>query len=221
MIDLQTMPDHRTITPAEAEAALLNDYSAFVRLAYLILPPSLGRRRRILVAHDVVQHALPDHRRLERQLAGEGDAIGFVRRRVIQSAIKQATSGTPLRLLPQAWALRLFSRSTATDDLALSKLTPDARAAWALLQAERLPVDDVELQLRATGIHHAQAAINDAAEYRDDTNGKAPALFNPCTIRLAPTDLMRRKARGRAVAIAATTLLTLTILISLLATAGH
>ncbi|WP_433017587.1 hypothetical protein [Kribbella sp. CA-294648] len=59
MIDLQTLLQRRNVTPAEVEAALLDDYSAFVRLAYLILPPSLGRHRRILAAHGVVQRAYP------------------------------------------------------------------------------------------------------------------------------------------------------------------
>ncbi|WP_020390288.1 hypothetical protein [Kribbella catacumbae] len=221
MIDIQTLPDRRTVTPAEVEAALLDGYAAFVRLAYLILPPSLGRHRRVLAAHGVVQHSLPDRRRLERQLAGESDASGFLRRRVVQDAIKQADSRTPLRLLPQAWGRRLFPQSEAVDDLALRRLTPDARAAWALVRAERLSVDDAEQQLRAMGIQHSQAAINEAA-LTDEGAGdgsRADSVFDPCAMRLAPTDLMRRKARGRAVAITVTAVLSVAILISLIATA--
>lgn len=232
MIDIQTLPDRRTVTPAEVEAALLDGYAAFVRLAYLILPPSLGRHRRVLAAHGVVQHTLPDRRRLERQLAGESDASGFLRRRVVQDAIKQADSRTPLRLLPQTWGRRLFPQPDAADDLALRRLTPDARAAWALVRAERLSVDDAEQQLRAMGIQHSQAAINEAA-LRDEGAGargsggggggfggsRADSVFDPCAMRLAPTDLMRRKASGRAVAITVTAVLSVAILISLIATA--
>ncbi|MFG3039695.1 hypothetical protein ACGFYZ_22640 [Streptomyces sp. NPDC048330] len=42
-----------------AEAALVENYSGLVRLAYLILPPALGRHRRVLTAHTLVQRALP------------------------------------------------------------------------------------------------------------------------------------------------------------------
>ncbi|WBQ03902.1 hypothetical protein [Kribbella sp. CA-293567] len=215
--------------PAEVEAALLDGYPRLVRLAYLILPASLGRHRRILTAHGVVQRALPDRRRLERQLTGETDAFDFLRRRVVRDAIKQASSRTPLRLLPQVWGLRLFPQSGAADDLALdlalSSLSPEARAAWALVRAERLCVDETELQLRAMGIQHPQAAINEAALLEESTaaglGGPLDAsVFDPCDVRLAPTDLMRRKARGRAVAIAVTGVIALAILVSLIATAG-
>jgi len=209
VIDIQTLPDRRTVSPAEVEAALLDGYAAFVRLAYLILPSSLGRQRRILAAHNVVQHALPDHRRLERQLAGESDARAFVRRRVIQSAIRQAG------------ALRLFPRSSSAGDRALRRLSPDARAAWALMRAERLSVDDTEYQLRAMGIQNPQAAINEAVLLEEDRAAVFGALvFEPCATRLAPTDLVRHKACGRAVAITATVLLSVAILACLIATAS-
>ncbi|MFF2727897.1 hypothetical protein ACFVS9_08315 [Streptomyces sp. NPDC058008] len=42
----------------EAEAALVEHYPRLVRLAYLTLPPRLGRHRRVLAAHAVVQRAL-------------------------------------------------------------------------------------------------------------------------------------------------------------------
>ncbi|MFD3981947.1 hypothetical protein ACFWR6_25470 [Streptomyces griseus] len=43
----------------QAEAALVEHYPRLVRLAYVVLPPSLGRHRRVLAAHAVVQRALP------------------------------------------------------------------------------------------------------------------------------------------------------------------
>ncbi|MDX6260397.1 MAG: hypothetical protein QOH84_2085, partial [Kribbellaceae bacterium] len=225
-MDLHVLPDRKAVSPAEVEAALLEGYPAFVRLAYLILPSSLGRHRRILAAHGIVQRALPDRRRLQRQLVGETDATGFLRRRVLQDAIRQASSRTPLRWLPQVWGLRLFPRLGAVDDLALdqalSTLTPQARAAWALVRAEQLSVDEAELQLRAIGIQHPQAAVNEAA-LLEEVTAEDPldvSASDPCAVRLAPTDLMRRKASGRAVAIAVTAVLAAAILISLLATAG-
>jgi hypothetical protein len=104
------------ISPADAEAALLDSYPDLVRLAYSILPAKLSRQRRVLAAHTVVQHALPDHRRLERQLIGATDAKAFVRDRVLQDSIKQAEARTPWHLKPQAWGLRLLSLTETTDD---------------------------------------------------------------------------------------------------------
>jgi hypothetical protein len=225
-MDIHVLPDRKTVGPAEVEAALLEGYPSFVRLAYLILPPSLGRHRRILTAHGIVQRALPDRRRLQRQLAGEPDAADFLRRRVLQDAISQASSRTPLRWLPRVWGLRLFPRLGAVDDLALdqalSTLTPQARAAWALVRAEQLSVDEAELQLRAIGIQHPQAAVNEAALLEEVTADEPldVAASDPCAVRLAPTDLMRRRSSGQAVAIAVTAVLAAAILISLLATAG-
>ncbi|NEB76655.1 hypothetical protein G3I40_15705, partial [Streptomyces sp. SID14478] len=43
----------------QAEAALVEHYPRLVRLAYLVLPPGLGRNRRVLTAHSVTQRALP------------------------------------------------------------------------------------------------------------------------------------------------------------------
>ncbi|MEV6413006.1 hypothetical protein [Kribbella sp. NPDC051718] len=225
-MDIHVLPDSKNVGPAEVEAALLEGYPSFVRLAYLILPSSLGRHRRILAAHGIVQRALPDRRRLQRLLAGETDAAAFLRRRVLQDAIRQASSRTPLRWLPQVWGLRLFPRLGAVDNLALdqalSTLTPQARAAWALVRAEQLSVDEAELQLRAIGIQHPQAAVNEAALLEEVTADEPldVSTSDPCAVHLAPTDLIGRKVSGRAVAIAVTAVLAAVILISLIATAG-
>jgi hypothetical protein len=150
------------ISPADAEAALLDNYPELVRIAYAMLPANAGRQRRVIAAHGVVQRALPDHRRLERQLRGVTDAKAFVRDRVRQEAIKQAQARTPWWLLPQAWGLRLL----------------------ALLEA---PAD------------HS---------------------FDPCSLQPARrTELVRRNACGRNVAILVTSVLALGILAALVADA--
>ncbi|MEU6095367.1 hypothetical protein [Streptomyces sp. NPDC047079] len=46
----------------QAEAALVEHYPRLVRIAYLVLPPGLGRNRRVLTAHALVQRALPRRR---------------------------------------------------------------------------------------------------------------------------------------------------------------
>ncbi|MDC7339382.1 hypothetical protein PQR15_26385 [Streptomyces lydicus] len=52
--------DERTRADVErAEAVIVEHYPRLVRLAYLVLPPSMGRHRRVLTAHGLVQRALP------------------------------------------------------------------------------------------------------------------------------------------------------------------
>ncbi len=52
--------DERTRADVErAEAAIVEHYPRLVRLAYLVLPPSMGRHPRVLTAHGLVQRALP------------------------------------------------------------------------------------------------------------------------------------------------------------------
>ncbi|MER5836332.1 hypothetical protein ABT116_37330, partial [Streptomyces sp. NPDC002130] len=46
----------------QAEAALVEHYPRLVRLVYLVLPPRLGRSRRVLTAHALTQRALPRNR---------------------------------------------------------------------------------------------------------------------------------------------------------------
>ncbi len=58
-------PQQRTDVPSDrtavqqAEAALVEHCPRLVRLAHVVLPPALGRHRRVLTAHAVVQRALP------------------------------------------------------------------------------------------------------------------------------------------------------------------
>jgi len=75
----------------QIEALLLGDYASLVHLAYLILPPSISRSRRIAAAHAVVQRALPPGVRLP-----SGDPREFLRRRVVQEAGRQASAQSML-----------------------------------------------------------------------------------------------------------------------------
>ncbi len=93
----------------QAEAALVEHYPRLVRLAYVVLPPALGRHRRVLTAHAVVQRALPaagskassprvpaQSRRTGAPEGAEGasadrnpphSAYGWVRQRVLRAAL--------------------------------------------------------------------------------------------------------------------------------------
>jgi hypothetical protein len=205
-----------------AEAALVEHYPRLVRLAYLVLPPGLGRNRRVLTAHALTQRALPRGRAracvIPAQSTGRESDPGyaFVRLQVLRTALE---AGLPLRrrawpkrsqlppLLPQVWGLRLFPRSGGADELALdqklSVLSAPARAAYALRGLERLADADVRTVLDAAGVGDPQAALAEA-----DTVAAQYALldspeFDPCSLQARPTDLMRRRQHLKA-ALAAT-----------------
>ncbi|MDQ0830532.1 hypothetical protein QF032_002376 [Streptomyces achromogenes] len=211
----------RTVDVEQAEAALVEHYPRLVRLAYLVLPPTLRRGRRVLTAHALVQRALPRRRAsapvIPAQSAGrDGDpGYAYVRLQVVRAALE---AGAPTRLLawpkraqlppllPQVWGLRLFPRSGGADELALDQRLADlsgpARAACALRGLERLPDGDVREVLTGSGVHGADvtAALREAAEV---PAAQYPLLgspeFDPCALQARPTDLMRRRQHGRAV----------------------
>jgi hypothetical protein len=80
---------------------------------------------------------------------------------------------------------------------------------------ERLPLAKVELLLWTVGVPHSHAAVVEAAALTDSSTPPDEAVFDPYAAQLAQTGLLRRKARGRAVAIAVTAVLALAILASL------
>ncbi|BBC37064.1 uncharacterized protein SGFS_083580 [Streptomyces graminofaciens] len=207
----------------QAEAALVEHYPRLVRLAYLVLPPSLGRNRRVLTAHSLTQRALPRGRTstslIPAQTTGRdgGPGYAFVRLRVVRSALD---AGLPLRrrawpkraqlppLLPQVWGLRLFPRSGGADELALdqrlSALSGPARAAYVLRGLEKLPDPAVEALLAAAEVADPAAALAEADTVPPQQNALLTSPeFDPCSLHARPTDLMRRRQHMKA-ALAAT-----------------
>ncbi|MEU9188664.1 hypothetical protein AB0D14_29830 [Streptomyces sp. NPDC048484] len=170
----------------QAEAALVEHYPRLVRLAYLVLPPSLGRNRRVLTAHALTQRTLPRGRTSgdasvvpAQKTAAEGrdgdPGYAYVRLRVLRLALE---AGRPLTfrswptraqlppLLPRVWGLRLFPRSGGADELALdqqlSALSAPARAAYVLRGLEGLADPDVRRVLAAAGEEDPAAALAEA-----------------------------------------------------------
>ncbi|MFD5269897.1 hypothetical protein [Streptomyces sp. NPDC058335] len=218
-------PADRIVDVEQAEAALVEHYPRLVRLAYLVLPPRLGRGRRVLTAHALVQRALPRRRTSapvipSQSTARDGDpGYAYVRLQVVRTALE---AGLPLRrralprraqlppLLPQVWGLRLFPRSGGADELALdqrlSALSGPARAAYVLRGLEKLPDGDVREVLTEAGVDDVDAALRGA-----DTVAAQYALldspeFDPCSLQARPTDLMRRRQHTRAALAAAAAL---------------
>ncbi|MFH0520247.1 hypothetical protein ACHBTE_24110 [Streptomyces sp. M41] len=220
-------PADPVVDVERAEAALVEHYPRLVRLAYLVLPPTLGRNRRVVTAHSLAQRALPRGRAssapvIPAQSTGrEGDpGYAFLRLRVLRTALE---ADRPLKrlawpkrsqlppLLPHVWGLRLFPRSGGADELALdqrlSALSGPARAAYVLRGLEKLADDDVCEVLAAAGVDDWEGALEEA-----DTVEAQYALldspeFDPCSLQARPTDLMRRRQHLKAALAAGAALL--------------
>ena len=104
----------------QIEAFLLDDYPSLVHLAYLILPPSVSRARRVAAAHAVVQRALPPGLTLPAVEPRE-----FMRRRVVREAARQASRRTALARLGSVLAptdgLSFRPCATTTDRTAIPR----------------------------------------------------------------------------------------------------
>ncbi|MFE5486400.1 hypothetical protein [Streptomyces sp. NPDC056527] len=209
----------------QAEAALVEHYPRLVRIAYLVLPPSLGRNRRVLTAHALVQRSLPRRRTSGAGIPGTRraeDAVdpgyAYVRGEVLRQAL---IAGLPLRrralprraqfppLLPHVWGLRLFPRAGGADELALdqrlSALSGPARAVYVLRGLERQGDGEVLRVLVAAGVPEEDAGT--ALEEADGVEALYALLdspeFDPCSLQARPTDLMRRRQHGKAALAAA------------------
>ncbi|MFF3651363.1 hypothetical protein ACFYXV_22350 [Streptomyces sp. NPDC002181] len=238
-----TAPDTATRPPSPvpppdvelAEAAIVEHYPRLVRLAYLVLPPSLGRNRRVLTAHSLAQRALPRGRRGagaeaaaaaavqggvpgQRGTAGADSGYAYVRLRVLRAALE---AGIPLTfkalprraqlppLLPQVWGLRLFPRSGGAEELALDQwlatLDGPGRAACVLRALERLPEPEVLRVLTEAGVANPASAVAESGDPANDALFASPE-FDPCVLQARPTDLLRRRRFARAALAAAAAL---------------
>ncbi|MGW7379440.1 hypothetical protein [Streptomyces sp. NPDC054794] len=208
----------RVVDVEQAEAALVEHYPRLVRLAYLMLPPGLGRSRRVLTAHALTQRALPRGRSsaasaIPAQSTGrDGDpGYAFVRLQVVRTALEAGPSSGrrvwPRRsqlppLLPQVWGLRLFPRSGGAEELALDQrlagLSGAARVAYVLRGLEGLADGDVRQVLKAAGVVSTTAALREADGVPAQYALLASPEFDPCSLQARPTDLMRRRQHTKA-----------------------
>ncbi|MGW0282825.1 hypothetical protein ACWDXT_06890 [Streptomyces sp. NPDC003236] len=212
----------RDVGVDQAEAALVEHYPRLVRLAYLVLPPDLGRGRRVLTAHALVQRALPRGRRrksvIPAQSAGrDGDpGYAYVRQEVVRTALAAARTRrgrpwpSPPPLLPRVWGLRLFPRSGGADELALeqrlSVLSGPARAVYVLRGLERLPDSGVRGILTSAGVVRPEAALSEANGVPAQDALLCSPEFDPCSLQARPTDLVRRRQHSKAALAAAAAL---------------
>ncbi|MGW1790739.1 hypothetical protein ACWCPV_17505, partial [Streptomyces tubercidicus] len=196
--------DERTRADVErAEAAIVEHYPRLVRLTYLVLPPSMGRHRRVLTAHGLVQRALP-RTRLRRPDGGlpaqRGPApesgYDLVRQRALRLALAyEAQPGRVLPALPLVWGLRLFPRAGGADELALdqalSAVPAAVRAALGLGHLEGLDEDAARAVLARAGAEDPDAAQRAAAQLDRETEAGAAALLGPAAVG-PPLDAVQR-----------------------------
>ncbi|MFD6419978.1 hypothetical protein [Streptomyces sp. NPDC060194] len=199
----------------QAEAALVEHYPRLVRLAYLVLPPARGRERRVLRAHALVQRSLPPAGPRDADVPAPrasaedgGPGLAAVRRRVLAAAL---AAGRPRGrdlppLLPQVWGVRLLPHSGGADELALEQrldaLDAPARAAFVLRGLERLGEEDARRALAAAGVADPDRALAEADTVPHDRELLRSPAFDPCALQARPTDLVRRRRRLRAGAVA-------------------
>ncbi|MFD7593482.1 hypothetical protein ACFV6D_10670 [Kitasatospora sp. NPDC059812] len=187
---------------AQAEAALVRHYRRLARLAYLALPADRDRHSRVLAAHATVQRALPSRwtRPAGPPAADEDPVYAALRLRVLRAALRPH----PARRLPapRTWGLRLFTphggEEDAALDHALAALDAPARAAFALRAVEGLTPEQAAGALRQAGVERPEEAVAAAAGVTGGADPEPPA-FDPCAVRVQPTDLLRRRRTWGAV----------------------
>lgn len=208
--------DPAPVTVEQAEAALVEHYPRLVRLAYVTLPAALGKHRRALAAHQLVQRSLPTAAAPARQ----GGAYGTLRHQVLCAALEFGDRGRLRSALedlkpPRVTGLRVHPRTGGDDEVALDRavagLGTEARAAYALLYAEGLPEAAARSVLDAAGARDPRTAVRSAAAVTVP-GAAGPAAgrqllgggeFDACTLQLRPTDLLRRRRRHKIGAVAA------------------
>ncbi|MFE6051313.1 hypothetical protein ACFQ6N_11180 [Kitasatospora sp. NPDC056446] len=127
--------------------------------------------------------------------AAEADPVyAALRLRVLRTALRPRPSA---RLFaPRVWGLRLFTPHGGEEDAeldhALSALDAPARAAFALRTVEGLDAERAAEVLRQAGVARPGEAVAAAAGVPSGPAPEPPA-FDPCAVRVQPTDLLRRR----------------------------
>ncbi|MEV5803199.1 hypothetical protein [Streptomyces collinus] len=222
-----------------AEQRLTERYADLVRLAYLALPPSLGRHRRVLLAHALVQRSLPAAAAGIPAPRDSSDDVSPMSRSLYVPVLREvlAVSRRPpgwpghvppprmlLPRLPLVWGLRLVPRAGGADELALSRalsvLSVTARAAFTLLRVERLTETEARGVLEAAGFDRVETELDCALQLDATLDSSVASIlasqeFDPCTVRARPSDLLRRRRRvrlaGTALLVALITVVTLMV----------
>ncbi len=201
------------IDAEDAEDALVEHYARLVKIAYVTLPAIAGRHRRVLLAHRVVQRALPPrHGRSSRGGQPGETAYALLREAAVRGALalgrpaggwrrpaRRAWTAAPLP--PAVTGLRvspLAGRGEVVLDRVLGGLDAPARAACALAGVERLPEREITRVLARCGVAAPQDAVRDARRSVGAAALLAACDVDPCLLRVRPTGVLRRRRHLRA-----------------------
>ncbi|MEU7576591.1 hypothetical protein AB0B50_03180 [Streptomyces sp. NPDC041068] len=215
----------RPVALDQAETVIVDHYTRLVRLAYLTLPGTLTRHRRVLTAHALVQRALPGFRARraapkvpEPRQGGAGRAgTAWMTERVLCAVLAhdRRPRGWPSQLppprglrpmLPLVWGLRLFPRAGGTEEIelaqVLAQVSAPARAAFVLCGLDGLPRTEVAELLATADVPDPEEALRTAEGVKRSVGEAAGALlrsqeFDACSVQTRPTDLLRRRRRFR------------------------
>ncbi|MEU8763568.1 hypothetical protein [Streptomyces sp. NPDC048659] len=139
-------------------------------------------------------------------------ARDWLRARVVRDALRPPLRVATGAALPKALGLRMFPRAGGTDELALDRALaaaePATRAALALTALEGLAPAATLALLRGAGVTEPERAVREAERLRTLGGLDVAELlrrpeFDPCTVHLRPTDLLRRSRRVRSAALVA------------------
>ncbi|MFE3626256.1 hypothetical protein [Streptomyces goshikiensis] len=216
---MSTSPRFRSTAVEQAEAVLVEQYPRLVRLAYLTLPDSLGRHGRVLLAHRVVQRALPrwggaagpggpDGSAGSGGSGGSGGALAVVRVRVLRGCLAPsgrtgaalARAGWP-PVPPFVWGLRLWPPAGGIEEVArvLAGAPAPVRAAFVLHRVDGLPEESAVRLLGAAGAPaDAMARALSLGIGETLLRELLRPEFDAGVVSTRPTDLLRRRRRVRA-----------------------
>ncbi|MEV0628672.1 hypothetical protein [Nonomuraea wenchangensis] len=150
--------------------SLARPYRDLVWLAYLVLPPSAGEERRLVLAHRLAAAGLARHR---------GRDQARLRRTVLRRALRARIppwSGrfTRLEVVP---AVTRGTDAAFTEEL--MALRPAARAAYALLRLEGRPAGEVAAILAGARVSDPEGALAEVAALEGRFGDGAAAMFRP------------------------------------------
>lgn len=171
-------------------AALPGDLMPMRRLAYTVLPPTMGRRRRARMADSLARQALD-----------LGDTRLTARAHLIREVLHAGRSGSWV----PAPVARLGETSTAASratEKALGAMVPASRAAFALLHLENLNPAQATALLDLAGVQDASTAVSIAERIPLDPEA-VRALVVPVPTAAVSPRLVAGVAVGLVLAIAA------------------
>jgi hypothetical protein len=167
--------------PAEAARPPDADLDRLRHLAYVVLPPSLGRPRRARIADELARANLAD-----------GASFPVARDRCIHEVLRVGPRPSGIAAL----TARAGRGGESPAESALAAMTPATRAAYVLTRLEAVPTARAEALLRQAGVADPRTAVAMAGRVE----------LTPVDVRAVVVPLPSGSRRPRLIAAAAAVL---------------